>query len=192
MNKQKKQLLLLLFVLLLAVGAFLLVSRIPGEDEAEEAESYSVTNLDAENVCKLSFMNENGTFTLTKQGDSWVYEGDKALDMDEDAVDNLVNKVAALTSENCMEQVEDASIYGLDEPIVTILVSDGTTSYTLLVGDYNDMTYTYYLCLEDDKGTVYTTTSYNVSSFMDGIDNLIAEEEETESEMQVSSEEIQE
>lgn len=191
MNKQKKQLLLLIFILILAIAAFLLVSQIPSGEEAEETQSYSVTSLDTEKVCKLSFTNDNGTFTLTKQEDSWVYEGDKTLDMDEDAVDNLVSKVAALTSENRIEQVEDSSIYGLDEPIVTILVSDGKNSYTLLVGDYNNMTCTYYLCLEDDMKTVYTTTSYNISSFMDGIENLIVEEEETESETQVSSTEIQ-
>ena len=121
MNKQKKQLLLLIFILILAIAAFLLVSQIPSGEEAEETQSYSVTSLDTEKVCKLSFTNDNGTFTLKKQEDSWVYEGDKTLDMDEDAVDNLVSKVAALTSENRIEQVEDSSIYGLDEPIVTIL-----------------------------------------------------------------------
>lgn len=182
MKKQKKQLLLLLLVLILAVAAFLVVSKISEEEEAEETISYTVTDLEADNVSKLVFTNDTGTYTLTKQEDSWTYEGDKTLDMDETAVNNLVNKVAALTSENIIEQVEDASVYGLDEPIVTILVSDGTKSYTLLVGDYNNTTYTYYLCREDDMETVYTTTSYNISSFQNGIDDLIAVEEETQTE----------
>ena len=180
MNKQKKQLLLLLLVLILAIVAFLFVSKMPDEDETEEAVSYTVTDLEPENVSKLVFTNDTGTYTLTKQEDgTWMYEGDKTLDMDETAVENLISKVSALTSEDKIEQVKDVSEYGLDEPVVTILVSDGTNSYTMLVGDYNDVTYTYYMCLENDMETVYTTTSYSISSFQSGIDDLIAEEEET-------------
>ena len=180
MNKQKKQLLLLLLVLILAIVAFLFVSKMPDEDETEEAVSYTVTDLEPENVSKLVFTNDTGTYTLTKQEDgTWIYEGDKTLDMDETAVENLISKVSALTSEDKIEQVKDVSEYGLDEPVVTILVSDGTNSYTMLVGDYNDVTYTYYMCLENDMETVYTMTSYSISSFQSGIDDLIAEEEET-------------
>ena len=179
MNKQKKQLLLLLFVLIIAVGAFVLVIQIPSEEE-ETVVSYTVTNLVADNVTKLSYTNENGTYTFTKQDDIWSYEGDKTLDIDEDSINSMVSSIAALTSENCISQVEDASIYGLTEPTMTILVSDGTTSYTVLVGDYNDVTGTQYICLENDMSTVYTTSSYTVSDFEGGIDDLIVEEEETE------------
>ncbi len=180
MNKQKKQLLLLLLVLILAIVTFLFVSKMPDEDETEEAISYTITDLEAENVSKLVFTNDTGTYTLTKQEDgTWTYEGDKTLAMDETAVENLISKVSALTSEDKIEQVEDVSEYGLDEPVITILVSDGTNSYTMLVGDYNDVTYTYYVCLENDMETVYTTTSYSISSFQNGVDSLIAEEEET-------------
>lgn len=180
MNKQKKQLLLLILVLLLAIVAFVVVSKMPSEEEVEETVSYTITDLEAETVNKLTFTNATGTYTLTKTDDVWSYEGDKILDIDEDAVQDMVNKVASLTSENCIEQVEDLSQYGLDEPEITILVSDGTTSYTLFIGDYNDMTNTQYLCLESDQETVYTTTSYNISSFENGIDELIVVEEETE------------
>lgn len=193
MNKQKKQLLLLLLVLIIAIAAFLFVSKMPDEDETEEAVSYTVTDLEAENVSKLVFTNDTGTYTLTKQeDDTWIYEGDKTLDMDETAVENLISKVSALTYEDKIEQVEDVSGYGLDEPAITILVSDGINSYTLLVGDYNDVTYTYYICLENDVETVYTTTSYSISSFQNGIDSLVAEEEETTEEMSEETTQTQE
>ena len=163
------------------------------EDETEEAVSYTVTDLEAENVSKLVFTNDTGTYTLTKQEDgTWTYEGDKTLDMDETAVESLISKVSALTSEDKIEQVEDVSGYGLDEPAITILVSDGINSYTLLVGDYNDVTYTYYICLENDVETVYTTTSYSISSFQNGIDSLVAEEEETTEEMSEETTQTQE
>lgn len=180
MNKQKKQLLLLILVLILAIVAFVVVLKMPSDEEVEESATFTITDLDAEAVNKLTFTNATGTYTFTKKDDVWCYEGDKTLDIDEAAVQNMVNKVATLTSENCIEQVEDLSLYGLDEPEITILISDGTTSYTLLIGDYNDITYTQYLCLASNQETVYTTTSSNISSFENGIDELIVVEEETE------------
>lgn len=182
MNKQKKQLLLLLFALILVIVAFFLVSNMPEEEETEEAVSYTVTDLNVDNVNKLAFTNSTGTYVLTKQDDIWSYEADKTIDLDETAVSGLAKRVAAISSENRMEQVADLSVYGLDEPEIIILISDGTTSYTLLVGDYNNITYTQYICLEEDMSTVYTTTAYNVSSFESGIDDLIVVEEETETE----------
>lgn len=179
MNKQKKQLILLILLFVMAVTVFAIVSNMAGEEDSEEVETYIVTNLEAEAVNKLTFTNETGTYILTKQDGIWSYEGDKTLDLDEEAVQTIVGKVANLTSENCMKQIEDLSLYGLDEPEITILVSDGTESYTLFIGDYNDVTYTQYLCLESDMETVYTTTSYQIAPFKSGIDDLIVVEDET-------------
>ena len=180
MEKQKEQLLLLAGILIVALVAFLLLSRLPDEEETEETPAYQVTNLEADLVTKLVYTNENGTITLLKSGDEWQCEEDKSIDIDEDTVETMVGKVASYSSENKMENVEDVSIYGLDQPSLTILVSDGTTSYTMLIGDYNETTYTYYMCLENDMSTVYTTESVTISVFDHTLEDLTAEEESTE------------
>lgn len=181
MEKQKKQLIGLLIILIVAVAAFILVSKLPDEDTDEEKAVYAVTSLNKEDVTKLKFTNGNGTVTLTKNGESWLCEEDRTVDIDEDTVDTMAGKVASLTSENKIENVEDISRYGLDSPSLTILVSDGTDTKTILVGDYNETTYTYYLCLEGDTGTVYTAQSSTVSDFMNKtLEDLAAEEETTE------------
>ena len=189
MEKQKKQLIGLAIVLILAVIAFVAVSKIPDEDESsEETVSYEVTNLNTDEVTKLVYTNENGTLTLSKSGDEWTCEEDKSVDIDEDTVNTMVGKVAALTSENKIENVEDISQYGLDNPSITILVSDGTNFNTLLIGDYNTTTYTYYLCLEDDTSTVYTTDSATISSFQNNTIEDITTEPETETETETTTE----
>ena len=141
MEKQKKQLLGLLVILIVAVIAFIVVKNLPDEEEEDTTASYEVTDLNADNVTKLVYTNENGTLTLNKNGDEWTCEEDRSVDIDEDTVNTMVGKIASLTSENKIENVEDISQYGLDNPSLTILVSDGTTSYTLLIGDYNETTY---------------------------------------------------
>ena len=195
MEKQKKQLLGLLVILIVAVIAFIIVKNLPEDEEEEDAAaSYEVTNLNTDDVTKLVYTNENGTLTLNKNGDEWTCEEDRSVDIDEDTVNTMVGKVAALTSENRIENVEDISQYGLDNPSLTILVSDGTTSYTLLIGDYNETTYTYYMCLESDKSTVYTTQSVTISVFQNNtLEDLTAQEEtenatETEESMTTESE----
>lgn len=168
----------MIFVLLLAVAALVFVWKLPADEKTEETQSYVITNLDKDKINRFSYTNESGTYRFNRQGEEWLNEDDETSDIDEAAVDRMIGKVASLDSQNRIEQVENRAQYGLDAPAVSILISDGTTSYTLLVGDYNELTGTYYLCLESDPGTVYTTDSYIVSDFIDSkLDDLIVQEE---------------
>ena len=180
MEKQKKQLIGLLAVLIVAVIAFVVISKLPDGEESEDKENYAVTALDADAVTKLVYTNESGTVSLTKSGSDWICEEDKGVDIDEDTVNNMVGKVASLTSENKLENITDVSQYGLDHPTLKILISNGSDSYTFFVGDYNETTYTYYLCLESDMSTVYTTQSGTISDFQNNTLAELTAEEETQ------------
>ena len=122
MEKQKKQLLGLLVILIVAVIAFIVVKNLPQEEETDTTASYEVTNLNANDVTKLVYTNENGTLTLNKDGDNWICDEDRSVDIDADKVSTMVGKVATFTSENKIENVEDISQYGLDTPSLTILI----------------------------------------------------------------------
>lgn len=189
MEKQKKQLLLLVGVLFLVIMAWFGVSLIPEEDESQETISYQVSDLEEDAVTKLTYTNESGTFSFSKEGEEWLYEADKSVDIEESTIENMIGKLASYASENQITGVEDISIYGLNEPKYTILLSDGTNAYTMLVGDYNATTYTYYMCLEDDQSTVYTVQSSDVAVYGNVLEDLIAEEEETTEEIALSEEE---
>lgn len=180
MKKQRRQLMLMFFVLVLAVVALVLVMNLPAEEETDETQSYQVTDMDKETINKFSFTNEGGMYNFSKQDNEWMCEGNKEIDIDESVVDQMIGKVAALTSQNRVERAENIAQYGLDEPSATILISDGTAGYTILVGDYNDLMGIYYLCLESNMETVYTADAYTVSDFIEkGLDDLAVIEEET-------------
>jgi hypothetical protein len=192
MEKQRKQLIGLLIVLAVAVIALFAVSRMSDDDTQETEETYAVNEMEADSVTRLVFTNTNGTVSLSKSGEDWVCEDDKTIDIDEDEVDKLVAKVAGAISSNIIENVTDISQYGLDDPVLTIMISDGTNSSTILVGSYNSISSVYYICLESDTSTVYTTSSSIVVSFNDlTVEDLIAEPEtetETETLTEVESE----
>ena len=90
MEKQKKQLLGLLVILIVAVIAFIVVKNLPQEEETDTTASYEVTNLNADDVTKLVYTNENGTLTLNKDGDNWICDEDRSVDIDADKVSTMV------------------------------------------------------------------------------------------------------
>jgi len=186
MEKQKKQLLVMAILLLVSVGAYFAVSVISDKKQAEadekDAAQYAVTRLTTEEVTELTFTNADGTVSLTKSDNIWKCDTDPEAEIDGDAVEKLIANVAQLSSENRIENVEDLSLYGLEEPAKTIMISDGDTRYTVLSGDLNAITDTYYICLEEDPKTVYTTAHSTISSFDVSIEDLIVVEEESTTE----------
>lgn len=192
MERQKKQLLILVGALILIIMAWFGVTLIPEEEKTEEVMSYQVSDLEKDAVTKMTYTNEQGTFSFFKDGEEWLYEADRSINIEESTIENMVGKLASYASEHRITEVEDISIYGLNEPKYTILLSDGTTTYTMFIGDYNATTYTYYMCLENDLSNVYTVQSSDVTVFGNVLEDLIVEEEETteeESETQLEVEE---
>ena len=92
----------------------------------------------------------------------------------------LLAAVAPLRSADRIEQAEDLSLYGLDSPVRTIMVSNSEKNSTILVGDFNEITDTYYICLEEDTSTVYTAEYDTVSVFEVQTEDLIIEPDEEE------------
>lgn len=185
MEKQKKQLAVLLLILIAACVVFgLLSSSSKKESETvSEEESFVVNDIEADQATKLIFTNSIGTFSLRKDAEEWVLEEDKTADIDEAQVTKLLETVAPLHSSDRIEEVEDLKLYGLDTPVRTIMVSDGEKNSTILVGDFNELTNTYYICLEEDTSTIYTTDYNTVNTFEVQEEDLIiaqAEEETTE------------
>mgnify|MGYP002424649232 CR=1 FL=1 len=116
---------------------------------------------------------------MTKNAQEWIYDNDSSLDMDEDKVTELIQTVAPLNSENRIEEVENLEMYGLAEPALTILVSDGEEVCTMMIGDLNEMTGTYYLCLEGKESVIYDVNPQIVSAFGTTLEDLVTAKEQT-------------
>lgn len=178
MNKQKKQMIILGVVLLIVVVCFAVICMIPETEEEIQAESYQLTSFEEDAIQKLTFTNIEGTYSFVKNEEEWLYDSDKSLNIDESIINSMISKLANYSSENKITEVTDLSAYGLDAPSKKLLISDGDNSVTFLVGSYNDITYTYYMCLEDEMSTVYTMTSSDLSIFDKTIEDMIVEPEE--------------
>lgn len=179
MKKQKKQMLFSCLIMLMVLICFVIICLIPKNQEEEEKIVYDVTSFDSNQINKLTFTNEAGTFSFRKVGEDWSYEADETLDIDESKIEDMIQKLAKYQSENKITDVTDLISYGLHEPDKKMLISDGENSVTFLVGSYNNITYTYYMCLESAPDTVFTMSSADLSLFDQTIEDLIVETEET-------------
>ena len=186
MEKQKKQFIVVLILLVVAVAAYLLLhvynDKKEAKEEAEEdADTITITDFDADDVTAFSYQLNGETLSFTKDGDNWLYDGDASLDLDEDSITSMLSAISNLTTEEALEEYDSLSDYGLDTPSNTITVTTADGTITLLAGNQNEITNSYYMMTGDSDMVYLISTDLN-SIFSSAVDDLIAEEEETETE----------
>ena len=174
-----KKLLLLLLVLALVIGAYFLVRAAVSSSEekrAEEAADAGTEALglgDSDAVSALSWTYLNKTVTLVPDADGvWYCPEEPACPVDQSIVSDMRYAVSAVIGEKCVEQAEDLSVYGLDEPELLVTVTAGDMSRQYAVGDYNAAVSAYYMTV-DGGNDVYLTDSTLEDAFWYDLENLV-------------------
>ena len=154
MTKQTKTLTVLAAALVVCGGAYAAL-RVWNDRQAQIDDTVYVTQLS--DFTGLTLTNSAGTLSFTKDDDAWQYDGDDAFPADQEAVENLAEQVSSLAAIRVINDPEDLSAYGLDEPALqaTVTAGDGT-AVTLLLGDVSD---SYCYAKRTDSDTVYTVST---------------------------------
>ena len=154
MTKQAKTLAALAAALALCAGAYLGL-RAWNAGQAAADDTVYVTQLSG--LTRLSLTNDAGALSFTKTGGSWQYDGDETFPADQDGVEELAEQVGVLAAVRVIDDPEDLSAYGLDQPALQAEVAgeDGE-SVTLLLGDVTD---SYCYAKRADADTVYTVST---------------------------------
>lgn len=154
MTKQTKTLTVLAAALVACGGAYAAL-RVWNDRQAQIDDTVYVTQLS--DFTALSFTNGQGELSFTKAEDAWQYDGDDAFLADQEAVENLAEQVGSLAAIRVINDPEDLSAYGLDEPALQASVTAGDgTAVTLLLGDVSD---SYCYAKRTDSDTVYTVST---------------------------------
>lgn len=179
MKKQQKQILLLL-VILIVLGAALFGVKQYNKAQTQkpaEPEGEVIINVNPEDIVRFSYDYNGETYTFEKEEDTWYYAEDHSLKLLQYRTANLPDGVAPLTAKQVIENVGDLSQYGLTEPQRTITYETESASYILYVGDNNQMTSSYYVCMPSDA-TVYVVASSAINRFDVTVEDLIDTSEE--------------
>ena len=180
MNNQKKQLFLLLGVLVLFIAAYfgLQAYNKAGSEEEEEAEGEPVISMEYSDVEYLQFNHEEELLQFECVDGTWYVTGDHSQSVKQYRIQSILNGIACpMLAEDKIENVTDLSQYGLAEPAQEIQVGNDVEQYTIYVGDFNSMTYIYYVYLATDPTTVYSVGSaeinrmgYGLSDFLEAVE----------------------
>lgn len=185
MKKQKKQLIALCILLLICIVAWVGLtkwnkSQEQKKQEEEESSKVTVTDVNTEDVNAFSYQYNNETLSFVKEDDTWYYEADKSISLDQDTMETLIATTAQLTAEQEIKDYEDLSEYGLETPSNTITLTTGDGTTTLLIGNKNDMLSQYYV-KTGQSDSIYLAGSAVYTTYQKGIADLTVTESTEES-----------
>lgn len=154
MTKQTKTLAALAAAIVVCGGAYAAL-RVWNDQQAQVDDAVYVTQLS--DLTALSLTNGQGELSFTKAEDVWQYDGDASFPAGQEAVEDLAEQIGSLAAIRVIDDPEDLSAYGLDEPALQASVTAGDgTAVTLLLGDMSD---SYCYAKRTDSDTVYTIST---------------------------------
>ena len=171
-----KRLIAALVVLVLCIGGYLLVKSLDLKQVKEEDPEY-VIQVDSAEITNFSFVRDGQTLSFTKKDDTWNYDGDESLTMNQTSMKSMAAVLAEVEAEQILTEHEDLSEYGLDSPSNTITFTAGGETKMIFVGNENKAASGVYAMMDGDD-TIYLISETLPNKFECGLDTL----EETEAE----------
>ena len=134
------------------------------DEDAEETEEASAE--------ESSETEEDGPVSLAFHKDGeWSYDDDAAFPVDEEAILNLLETFREFEADFTIDDVEDLSQYGLDDPIATIHITADGQDYDISLGGYSSLDAERYLSIGDGK--VYLAAVDPLDSYTVTLSDLI-------------------
>ncbi len=151
--KRAKRLYLWSGILIVACIVTIGIMRLEEYTEQIKESGEVVLSVSSDTVETLSWENEDGTFSFYLSEGEWIYEEDEAFPVDEEIIDEMLEIFEELSAAFIIEEVEDYSQYGLDNPVCTITFSASELTYEVQLGSYSQLDEQRYVSLGD--GNVY-------------------------------------
>ncbi|MFV0527885.1 MAG: DUF4340 domain-containing protein [Lachnospiraceae bacterium] len=180
MNRKRKVLVLLL-LLAAAVIAYILLGNYndqKSEEEAQAEEDSIIHVIDMEDITGFSYTGaEDASMAFSKEDDTWVYDEDTEIPMNQDSVESLAEALGNVEASREFTEADDLADYGLATPTYTINVSNSDEETQLLIGNSVDSSGEEYYLKLDTTDTVYTIPGTLVSSLVFDVTSLVQMEE---------------
>ncbi len=171
---KKKNIYVLLSILVVVVIATLIVSNISDKKEQIKTSGEVVLEINPSDVTKLSWTINNSTLSFTKE-DSFVYDDDTNFPLDNTKIVDLLGIFKSFSSSFEIDDVSDYGQYGLDNPVCTINITTDSKTYTIKLGNISKMDEQRYVDIGDGK--VYLAVSDPYDSYNVELSSLILNDE---------------
>ena len=135
--KQKETILVLagiLVVLSILYAGLHLYNKSLEKKEAKEAEIDKVYVTNEEDIAEFSYTGteEDGTMSFVREDGEWYYAPDREIPLNQSTVQNMGDTLAVCQAVRELDEPDDWSDYGLENPQYTIILSDKEGAETTL------------------------------------------------------------
>lgn len=183
MKKEAKTMWILMALLILLMVVLLFVkswNHYQEEKEAEEAEAEVITVYEAEALAEMSYEDSEGqSQSFIKTDDTWQYAADAEASLDDDVMNQMEAAFTNIEAEKMIEEPDELSDYGMDEPQYRLTLMDATGGETVLL--IGDMTGESYYLMAEDGDVVYVVGADLVNEMLwDTADFIIEDSAEVE------------
>ncbi len=151
--KRSKRIITLVAVLVAVCTATFALTKYEKRQEEIQNSDAVILEIPADTVETLSWEYTEDGLAFHKGTDGWLYDDDEAFPVSEDKISDILSHFEAFGVSFIIENVEDYSQYGLDEPECIIHLSAAGQSYELKLGDFSKMDEQRYVDIGD--GNVY-------------------------------------
>lgn len=152
--KRYKRILVLVAVLVVASLATFALTQYEEKQEQIKNSDAIILEIPADSVTSLSWDYSTGSsLAFNKIDGVWKYQDDEAFPVSEEKVSDILEKFESFGVTFIIENVEDYSQYGLDEPEATLHLATAERSYDIKLGAFSKMDEQRYVDIGD--GNVY-------------------------------------
>lgn len=172
--KRSKKLYVLLGVLAVICSVTFGVSRYEQRKEEIKNSDEIILELAAEDVTALSWEYDETKLAFHKS-ETWLYDDDEAFPVSEEKVNELLGLFESFGVSFIIENVEDYSQYGLDDPTCSIHIEAAEESYDVELGGYSTMDEQRYISIGD--GNVYLVSADPMETYEIELKDMILHDE---------------
>ena len=117
MKRGKKIILMLAALAAVLLACILVINLVPKETEVQEEEAdVVICSIQSSEIAALSWDMDGEEISFSHDEDAWIYTEDEAFPTDGDQLDTMADVLSEITSSKTIDEPEDLSEYGLDEP----------------------------------------------------------------------------
>ena len=152
--KRSKRILVLVAILVVVCVATLALTRYEEKQEQIQNSDAVILEIPSDTVQSLSWeYSGGGDLVFNKTEDGWKYQEDAAFPVSEEKVMDILAHFESYGVTFIIDNVEDYSQYGLDEPECTLHLTTAENSYDIKMGAFSTMDEQRYIDIGD--GNVY-------------------------------------
>lgn len=163
--KRSKKLLALVLALAALVGCYALAVRVGRkQDTAQTQGSYPLCEIAAQDMTALDWTYGDAHWRFVRNGSVWVNADDASFPVNQEAIDAMASRIAGLTAVRELTNADDLSVYGLQDPVLTVTAEGPDGAVTCSLGAATPFEDGYYV-LVDGKDAIYTVETSFESTF---------------------------